>query len=211
MRSILFSLAAILLFDQCTSAQTVDVSKIKMIIAPKPVFPPEANNMIYGDAVEVQFVVEKSGKVTRAVAYGPLAPCSNLEDKAAKAIAEIAVETAKATVFEPILKDGKPVELGLTTKYKLPVDNPPPREEPNSLRKAVYIARPEYRTAAKEQGIQGEIKILVLIDEEGNVLSAGPLSGHHALIAGAIGPACKARFDKHPTKGIGIVSYRFVR
>jgi outer membrane biosynthesis protein TonB len=211
MKLILFSLIAILFVTSYSSAQSVDVSKIKTISAPKPVFPPEANNLIYGDAVEVQFVVDKTGKATKAVAYGPLAPCSNLEDKTAKAIAEAALRAAESTVFEPVLKDGQPIEMRLTTTYQLPVTNPPARETPGSVRKARYLAKPEYRASAKQAGIQGEVKILVLIDEQGEVLSAGPLSGHPALIAGAIGPSCKARFDKNPTKAIGIVTYRFVR
>ena len=210
MKQISLTFLLILLLVSCSGAQAVEVPKIKTIKAPKPVFPPEANKIIYGDAVDVQFVVDTTGSVTQAVAYGPLAPCSNLEDKIAKSIAEAAVVAAKATVFEPILKNGKPVEFRLTTTYKLPVSDPPARESV-SVRKARYLAKPEYRAAAKDKNIQGEVKILVLIDEQGNVLSAGPLSGHPALIAGAVGPSCKARFDKYATKSIGTVTYRFVR
>lgn len=202
MRPILFSLVAILLVTPCTSAQAVDVSKIKTITALKSVFPPEANNLIYGDAIDVQIVVDMTGKVTKAVAYGPLAPCSNLDDKTAKAIAEVAKQAAKATVFEPILKDGKPIEIGLTTTYKLPVTDPPAREQPNAVRKVLHLAKPEYRASAKEKGIQGEIKMLVLIDKNGMVVSTGPLSGHPELIAGAIEPSCKARYEKHPAEGL---------
>ena len=211
MKQISLTFLLILLLVSCSGAQAVEVPKIKTIKAPKPVFPPEANKIIYGDAVDVQFVVDTTGSVTQAVAYGPLAPCSNLEDKIAKSIAEAAVVAAKATVFEPILKNGKPVEFRLTTTYKLPVSDPPAREVPNSVRKVRYLAIPEYPAAAKNKNIQGEVKILVLIDEQGNVLSAGPLSGHPALIAGAVGPSCKARFDKYATKSIGTVTYRFVR
>lgn len=211
MRPVLFTLISILLGTPYIFAQTVDVSKIKTISAPKPVFPPEASNLIYGDAVDVRILVDKAGRVTKALAYGPLAPCSNLRDKTAKAIAEAAVKAAEATVFEPVLQDGKPIEVALTSTYKLPVEDPPAREAPKTGRKALRLPMPEYRRSAKENGIQGEVKILVLINEEGNVLSAGPLSGHPELIAGAIGPACKALFEQHPKKGIGVVTYRFIR
>lgn len=211
MRNISLTFLLILLFVLGSSAQTNDAPKIKTIKAPTPVFPVEANNIIYGDAVDVHIIVGTTGRVTQAVAYGPLVPCSNFEDKTAKLIAETAVEAAKSTIFEPILKDGKPVEMALKTTYKLPISDPPAREKPGSHRKTLYLAMPEYRASAKAQNIQGEVKILVLIDEQGNVLSVGPLSGHPELIAGSIRPSCKARFDKNPTKGIGIVTYRFVR
>ncbi len=210
MRQIPFIFFLLLLFVPGVCSQTSDVPKIKTIKAPTPGFPAEANNFIYGDAVDVQFIVNKEGKVTDAFAYGPLAPCSNLKDITANAIAKAAVDATKAMVFEPILKDGKPVEIGLTTTYKLPITDPPAREEPKSSRKALYLAKPEYKAEAKAKNIQGEVKILVLIGEQGNVLSAGALSGNPLLLGGAIGPSCKARFAKHSTKAIGVVTYRFV-
>ena len=86
---------------------------IRAVNKPAPVFPAEAKEYIYGDDIKVLIKVDKTGKVNDASTYGPLMPCSNRKDPAIKSIRAAAIEAAKATVLEPVLKDGKPSETEL--------------------------------------------------------------------------------------------------
>src|SRR6476660_4856770 len=92
---------------------------IKTIANPKPVFPAEAKDYIYGEDVKVAIKVNKKGEVSEAAAWGPLVPCSNRADPVAKAIAKAATQAAKDTTFVPATRDGKPTELLLMITYPL--------------------------------------------------------------------------------------------
>jgi len=58
----------------------------KAISSPLPSFPVEAKELIYGDEVRVLMDIDTQGKVKGALAYGPLAPCSNLADPIVEAV-----------------------------------------------------------------------------------------------------------------------------
>lgn len=189
-------------------AQTAS-TQVRAIKKVEPNFPAEAKNVVYGDVVEVGVKINEEGKVVEAASSGPFLPCRDLKDKVAEAITKASLAAARETVFEPILKDGKPTDARVTITYKLPYDNPPAREKPNEKRKALFLAAPTYLQEAKNQNVQGDVQFLVVIDESGKVLSTRPLSGHPLLLAGAFRPSCEARFEKHTEKGIGILTYRF--
>src|SRR5688572_13014997 len=102
---------------------------VKAIVAPTPKFPADASNIIYGNEVRVLVDVDSQGKVKGAVAYGPLVPCSNLSDPVGKAVRDAALDAAKATVFEPILKDGQAVKERVSIGYGLRQTRSPLNEE----------------------------------------------------------------------------------
>src|SRR5687767_6370079 len=121
MRTILLLFFAGLFLAGTAYSQTPDggTEQVKVIKAPQPVFPAEAKDYVYGDSVTVAMDVDKKGIVREVRAYGPQAPCSNLKDPLAAAIRKAAFDAGKATVFEPILKNGKPVEASLTVTFRL--------------------------------------------------------------------------------------------
>jgi protein TonB len=79
---------------------------------------------------------------------------------------------------------------------------------------AISLPKPPYPPAAKALGVMGEVNVQVLIDEQGNVVSAKAVSGHGTLRTEAERAAQKARFkptllSDQPVKVSGIIVYRF--
>ena len=80
--------------------------------------------------------------------------------------------------------------------------------------KATYLATPAYPAPAKSVGIKGEVKVQVLIDEDGNVVSASVVSGHPLLTQAAVKAARSSKFSpttlsKQKVKVTGIIVYNF--
>lgn len=217
--SLAFLFTAVLTFGADGLAQA---PQIKTIISRDPVFPAEAKNYIYGESVKVAVNVDKKGRVAAAHAFGPLAPCSNLNDPVARSIREAALDAAKAAVFEPILDDGKPVERGLVFTYRLrPADGAPPVAQETTLTgdavksKPLSLPKPRFSETAKANRIGGTVQIAILIAEDGTVISAGAISGHPALIEGNLKTACASRHAPatqagQPIKVMSIITYTFV-
>jgi TonB family protein len=80
---------------------------------------------------------------------------------------------------------------------------------------AVSLPKPSYPAAAKAVNASGIVNVQVLIDEEGNVVSASAVSGHPLLRAAAEQAARGAKFKKtllqgQPVKVNGVIIYSFV-
>ncbi len=224
MKTILLPIAVSCLFVVTAISQTPVTSseQPKTISAPTPVFPDEAKNFIYGDSITVSIDVDKKGKVSKASALGPLAPCSNLMDKGASAIAKAAVDAAKAIVFEPILKDGKPVESSHQIRYPLRAPSQAPGEQGSKVIKSgvlngkvLSLPQPDYPANAKAIRAAGAVSVQVLIGENGNVLSVAAISGHPFLREPAAQAACRARFAEvrlsdQLVRVSGVLTYYFV-
>ncbi len=81
--------------------------------------------------------------------------------------------------------------------------------------KAVSLPKPAYQPAARAVNAEGAVSVQVLIDEEGNVVSASAVSGHPLLRAAAVEAARRAKFSVTllagaPVKVSGIITYNFV-
>ena len=81
--------------------------------------------------------------------------------------------------------------------------------------KATSLPLPEYPPLARQAGASGAVKVMVTIDEEGNVISANAVSGHPLLQAAAVAAAQQARFaptrlSGQPVKVNGVLIYNFV-
>jgi TonB family protein len=80
--------------------------------------------------------------------------------------------------------------------------------------KETLLPNPEYPESAKRNGTSGEVRVAVLVDRKGTVISARALNGHPVLQAPAVAAARKARFA--PEKLIsqrprtsGTITYNF--
>ena len=106
-------------------------------------------------------------------------------------------------------------------------DEPPPPEAPKPTPprapisggvlngKAISLPKPAYPPIARAARAAGTVVVQVLIDENGNVVSAKAVSGHPLLQAAAIGAARQARFSPtklsgQPVKVTGVIQYNFV-
>lgn len=80
--------------------------------------------------------------------------------------------------------------------------------------KAISLPAPAYPAAAAAVGASGTVNVQVLIDEEGNVISANAVSGHPLLRSAAAGAARNAKFrptqlEGKPVKVSGVITYVF--
>jgi protein TonB len=81
--------------------------------------------------------------------------------------------------------------------------------------KALSKPQPAYPPVAKAAGASGTVTVRILVDEEGNVVSAAAVSGHPLLQQAAVAAARQAKFSPtllsgQPVKVTGVVTYNFV-
>ncbi len=101
---------------------------------------------------------------------------------------------------------------------------PPPVKKPEPPKqisggvlngKATSLPKPPYPPAARAVRAAGTVNVQVLIDENGNVVSATATSGHPLLKAAAVAAARQAKFSPTKLSGqavkvSGVISYNFV-
>lgn len=99
---------------------------------------------------------------------------------------------------------------------------PPPKPTPHAPisggvlnGKAVHLVIPPYPAIARSAHASGAVQVQVLIDENGNVISARAMSGHPLLQAAAVAAARSSRFTPtklsgQPVKVNGVIIYNFV-
>jgi protein TonB len=111
-----------------------------------------------------------------------------------------------------------------TAKVAIADEPPPPEVKPPPRApisggvlngKAISLPKPAYPQIAKAAHASGTVVVQVLIDENGNVVSARAVSGHPLLQAVAVGAARQARFSPtklsgQPVKVTGVIQYNFV-
>ena len=81
--------------------------------------------------------------------------------------------------------------------------------------KAISLPKPAYPAIARTAHASGTVVVQVVIDENGNVISAHAVSGHPLLQAVAVAAARGARFSPtklsgQPVKVTGVITYNFV-
>ena len=81
--------------------------------------------------------------------------------------------------------------------------------------KAVKLAKPAYPPEAKEAKAEGIVKVEVVIDEDGKVISAVAVEGHELLRAASVAAAYASKFSPttlsgRPVKVSGTIVYNFV-
>jgi periplasmic protein TonB len=111
------------------------------------------------------------------------------------------------------------------TSIDVPGEPPPPPPKPTPPRapisggvlngKAISLPKPAYPPIARQAHASGTVVVQVTIDENGNVISATPVSGHPLLRAVAAAAARGARFSPtklsgQPVKVTGVITYNFV-
>ncbi|MCU0239272.1 MAG: energy transducer TonB, partial [Pyrinomonadaceae bacterium] len=83
----------------------------------------------------------------------------------------------------------------------------------NLTSRAVSLPKPAYPQTAKQMRANGQVVVQVMVDEEGNVLSASAVSGHPLLRKPAEAAARQARFSSKiggdNAKVSGVVVYNF--
>lgn len=81
--------------------------------------------------------------------------------------------------------------------------------------KAVRLVQPPYPAIARSARASGQVRVAIVIDENGNVISASPVSGHPLLQGAAVSAARASKFTPttmsgQPVKVSGVIIYNFV-
>lgn len=81
--------------------------------------------------------------------------------------------------------------------------------------KAVRLVQPPYPAIARSARASGQVRVQIVIDENGNVQSAVPVSGHPLLQGAAVAAARASKFTPTklsgmPVKVSGVIIYNFV-
>jgi TonB family protein len=81
--------------------------------------------------------------------------------------------------------------------------------------KAVRLVQPPYPSIARSAHASGQVRVQIVIDENGNVISAAPVSGHPLLQGAATAAARASKFTPtklsgQPVKVSGVIIYNFV-
>ncbi|HLM23397.1 MAG TPA: TonB family protein [Pyrinomonadaceae bacterium] len=115
--------------------------------------------------------------------------------------------------------------VGAPTKVQIADEPPPPEAKPTPRAapisggvlngKAISLPKPAYPPIARAARASGTVVVQVLIDENGNVVSAHAVSGHPLLQGAAVGAARQAKFSPtklsgQPVKVTGVIQYNFV-
>jgi Ca-activated chloride channel family protein len=113
---------------------------------------------------------------------------------------------------------GAPPLVGMSPMAASPSPAPPPVPKQISggvlNGKAVSLPVPSFPAAASSVGASGQVSVQVIIDENGRVISAVPVSGHALLKATAAEAAKRSTFSAtkmsgQPVKVSGIITYNF--
>ena len=112
-----------------------------------------------------------------------------------------------------------PTKVVIADEPPPPAPTPTPRTAPISggvlNGKAISLPKPQYPPIARAAHAAGTVVVQVLIDENGNVVSAKAVSGHPLLQAVAAAAARQAKFSPtklsgQPVKVSGMIQYNFV-
>ncbi|HSI88999.1 MAG TPA: TonB family protein [Pyrinomonadaceae bacterium] len=153
----------------------------------------------YGRSFEVGDGPESDGSSVRGTGIGPGSGGSEKATGLAEEIAS-AVKPVESTEPPPVRKAG-----------------PPPIKSLGVINgRAINLQTPPYPPHALAVGVQGDVSVQVLIDEEGRVISAKAIDGHALLRPTAVNAAKRTRFiptqlSLKPVKATGIIVYKFKR
>ncbi len=80
--------------------------------------------------------------------------------------------------------------------------------------RAISMPKPVYPQEARDAKVSGSVTVQIIIDEEGNVMSAKAVSGHPLLQDAAVAAAREAKFTPtklsgQPVKVSGVLTYNF--
>lgn len=119
---------------------------------------------------------------------------------------EIVVKKPEIAEPPPLKKETPPIEKKETPTVSGGVVNG----------KAIHLVTPVYSQAAKSMNISGKVTVQVLIDEDGNIVSAEAIDGNLLLRQSAVRAARASKFSptllsKQKVKVSGVIIYNFIK
>jgi TonB family protein len=180
--------------------------------------------------IKLAVEISKTGAVKDVTVFSaPEWPCSRDRALRMQAVLKAAEATVRKYTFSPAIKDGKPVDSRLGVSMRVGraareadenVLNDREAGGPRQLSsgvingKALSLPAPIYPAEVKRAGVSGTVKIEVIVNEEGKVISAEPIDGRPELRGPSRAAACAATFAPtllagRPVKVKGVIVYNF--
>jgi TonB family protein len=233
MKRLVLAITAAIALSGSALGQTEQVRTIsggvlngKAVSLPKPEYAIDAKEAKAQGAVAVDVEIDENGTVVSAVSRPYDQAAKKNEDGSLAEVRELhpalrqSAETAAlAARFSPTLLSGAPVRVKGTIMYNFVAGEPVETKNAGISGgvlngKALSLPAPEYPAAALAVRASGAVSVQVLVDEEGNVVSASAVSGHPLLRAAAVAAAREAKFGPvmlsgKPVKVSGVVTYNF--
>ncbi len=234
MKRTVLLIVALCVFSFAVTAQDPQPKQIsggvlngKAVSLPKPAYPAEAKEGKAEGSVAVEVEIDEHGTVVTAVSlpYDQTARKNDDGTPAEPRELHPALRTASETAamsakFSPTLLQGEPVRVKGRIVYNFVVGGSM-ETKGNGISggilngKAKSLPMPQYPEAALAVRAAGAVSVQVLIDEEGNVVSASAVSGHPLLRSAAVTAAREAKFapvllSGQPVKVSGVLTYNFV-
>ena len=217
--SLCTALVFALSFVASVLAQNTNESTPPQIISmPAPEYSQAAKDAGVRGEIYVLLFISKKGQTKVVDSYGPMAPCSNLDDPLTASVQAAAVEAAKKATFTPATYNGKPVDKGFQLKYVLDPKTSKTTdsdEDIGSARSDSHVNWPVAITIPKAHypevfgQIAGLVTVRMLIYEDGLVHYAAATAGHPKLRRPAVEAACKSVF-KPATRDDKPIKFEFV-
>lgn len=200
----------------------------KAVNLPKPEYPEEAKKARVGGSVKVEVLIDEAGRVISAFAIrgtpkvdktDGAEKMTETEEAPEKELLYAAAENAaRLASFSPTFLKGEAVKVKGIIVYNFVTGGIGDGKSINGgvlNGKALSLPLPSYPAAARAVKASGAVTVQIVIDEEGNVVSAQAVSGHPLLRAAAESAAREAKFTPttlsgQPTKVSGALVYNFV-
>ena len=157
----------------------------KLIKMTKPVYPPEAKAAGIQGTVQLDVTIGKDGTVKAIRSAG-----------GRPELIQAAADAVKNWIYEPVLMDGQPVEFVATINLNFNLQNDTAAAQvekmPLEIRGSVQAGkllnkvRPAYPPDAKAAGVQGMVKLRVVIAENGLLKEIRNVTGPLPLIDSAV-------------------------
>ena len=199
----------------------------KAVSLPIPTYPAEAKAAGVEGTVYVDLEISETGSVVSAVAQTQTV---KRKEKVCDAFVEVDVEPADpilraeaekaalAARFSPTLLNGTPVKVRGQVVYRFVVSDvvsgKPGCESDEASKafksQALDVPTPTYPAAARAVRAQGWVSVRVVVNTDGDVVSAEAVSGHPLLRDAAVSAARSAKFQTQAGQIAGVLTYNFV-
>ena len=224
---IAFGIAGIMWATANIDAQTLELTAL---IAPVPVQANQPKQEAKPEKVEITKNVDVRKELIADVNRAELVP-KEVSAKASdippvrKGVVTM-VGSANSNAINPVAPGaGTGNIISAPAKVDVAEAPPPPPPKPTPPKapisggvlngKAVRLVQPPYPAIARSAHASGQVKVQITIDENGNVVSASPISGHPLLQGAAVAAARQSKFTPTklsgmPVKVTGVIIYNFV-
>ncbi len=222
------AVAGIMLATANIDQQTLELTAL---IAPVPVPQQQQKQEAKPEKVEITKNVDIRKELIADVSRADLVP-KEVSAKASdvppvrKGVVTM-VGSANSNAIAPVAPgSGTGQIISAPTRVEIKDEPPPPAATPKPTPhapisggvlngKAVHLVTPPYPAIARSAHASGSVQVQVLIDENGNVISAHAVSGHPLLQAAAVAAARSSKFTPtklsgQPVKVNGVIIYNFV-